>query len=164
MRGRWSVRNLSCAGGLALRAFSLRSGPEFTVRRLSFLLFAVLMSPTVSPGSTGRELDGLWLVEVSGERRGCGVESSFYVLVENGRVRAAARESRELKAERPPSQDGLLAALTLALRVVMGCPRVTRASILVPTRAAIQAISSGPRGDPLAQLFYDQLASITHRA
>ena len=51
--------------------------------------------------------------------------------------------------------DGVLAAMTLALCIIMDCPRVTRASILVPDRAAVTALTSRP-DHPLVRLFLDR--------
>ena len=52
--------------------------------------------------------------------------------------------------------DGALAAVTLAVCAVLQCPRVTRASILVPDRAAVTTLTSRP-GHPLSQLFWERL-------
>ncbi len=71
-------------------------------------------------------------------------------------------------SDRRQDGDGLLAALTLALRVVIGCPRVNRACFLVPHRATVSAMepdSDSPRceSNPLVCLFCQQLASIVRR-
>ncbi|KAL7280271.1 hypothetical protein ACG7TL_005184 [Trametes sanguinea] len=58
--------------------------------------------------------------------------------------------------------DGALAAMTLALCAIQGCPRVTRASILVPDRTAVSLLVSQP-DLPLCSLFLTQLRAL-HRA
>ncbi|CDO74892.1 hypothetical protein BN946_scf184461.g4 [Trametes cinnabarina] len=55
--------------------------------------------------------------------------------------------------------DGSLAALTLAVSAIRGCPRATRASILVPDRAAVHLLLSQP-DLPLCRLFLDQVHAL----
>ncbi|PIL29447.1 hypothetical protein GSI_08389 [Ganoderma sinense ZZ0214-1] len=61
---------------------------------------------------------------------------------------------------RLPVHDGVLAAMTLALCVIMDCPRVTRTNILVPDRAAATTLTSRP-DHPLVRLFLARLPTIT---
>ena len=55
--------------------------------------------------------------------------------------------------------DGVLAAMTLALCAIMGCPQATRASILVSDRTAVTALTSHP-DHPLVRLFLARLSTI----
>ena len=76
--------------------------------------------------------------------------------------RVSVRASLGLAGNRQV-HDGALAALTLGLGAIMGCPRVTRACLLVPDRAAATALSTQP-DHPLTRLFLTRLHSITRRA
>ncbi|KAJ8494781.1 hypothetical protein ONZ51_g2095 [Trametes cubensis] len=55
--------------------------------------------------------------------------------------------------------DGALAALSLAVSAVKGCPRVTHVSILVPDRTAVGVLSSQPDA-ALCRLFTQQVLAL----
>lgn len=66
-------------------------------------------------------------------------------------------------AELRQGHDGVLAAMTLGLSTIMGCPRVTRASLLVPDRKAVLMLTSQP-DHPLSKLFLERLTTIRKRS
>nr|VWP02665.1 Acyl-CoA ligase AFT1-1 (EC (AF-toxin biosynthesis protein 1-1) [Ganoderma boninense] len=127
---------------------------------LRHVVATVSHAPTPSsivPGGRGAGGAGHLRVFIRGCTSGSKIgAAAVTVNREGGRV--SCRASLGPAALRQ-AHDGVLAAMTLALCAIMGCPRVTRATILVPNRAAVTAPTSRP-DHPLVRLFLARLSTI----